>query len=201
MNERDIRHTHLTPDELEAAAETSAVLPEPVRDHVHSCATCAREVDGLRRLSAALAGLPSRVPSPGFADRVMARVNLPVPWHRRMAVAVRERTAAGLGVAATVAALLAGTGLWAFRFPDLSPAVVAGWLASHAGDLLWQGTIAAGRVAYGMGLTDLATVVQAEVSLASAFAALATIALVGVGAFSVMIRLVRQDPDQLARAR
>lgn len=200
MNEQDIRQTHLTPDEIEAAAE-SAALSEIRREHARSCAACAREVVELRRLSEALARLPRREPAPGFGDRVMARVRLPVPWHARLAAALRERTAAGIAVVATLGALLAGTGLWAFRFPHLSPSVLAGWLAGHAGDLLWQGAMAAGRFAYAMGLTDLAGALQAELTLASAFAALATIALVGVGALSVMIRLVRADSGELVRVR
>lgn len=201
MNEQDIRHTHLTPDEVEAAAESSATLSGDLREHARSCAVCAREVAELRRLSAALATLPVHEPAPGFGDRVMARVRLPVPWHRRLVASVRERTAAGVAVAATLGALLVGTGLWAVRFPHLSPTVLASWLAGQAGDLLWQGTMAAGRFAYAMGLTDLAGVLQAELTLASAFAALATIALVGVGALSVMIRLVRAEPGALVRAR
>jgi hypothetical protein len=201
MSEQDIRQTHLTPDEVEAVAETSASLPEARRAHARSCAACAREVAELRRLSAALARLPLREPAPGFGDRVMARVRLPVPWHRRLAASVRERTAAGIAVAATIGALLAGTGLWALRFPHLSPNALAGWLAGQAGELLWQGAMTAGRVAYAMGVTDLAGLLQAELSLASAFAAVATISLVGVGALSVMIRLVRTEPRGLMRAR
>lgn len=201
MNEQDIRQTHLTPDEIEAVAERSAVLPEARRGHARSCAGCAREVAELRRLSAALASLPLREPAPGFGDRVMARVKLPVPWHSRLAAAVRERTAAGVAVAATLGALLAGTGLWAVRFPHLNPTVLASWLAGQAGDLLWQGAMTAGRFAYAMGLTDLAGALQAELTLATAFAALATVALVGVGALSVMIRLVRAEPGELVRAR
>lgn len=201
MSEQRIRQTHLTPDEVEAVAESSAALPEPRREHARSCALCAREVAELRRLSAALAGLPSRAPASGFADRVMARVTLPVPWHRRLADAVRERTTAGIGVAATVAALLAGAGLWAVRFPELSPLALTGWLAGQAGDLFWQATIEAGRFAYATGFADLASALQADLSLTTGFAALATILLVGVGALSVMIRLVRHEPRELAGAR
>lgn len=201
MNEPEIRQTHLTPDEVEAVAETSAALSEARREHVRSCADCAREVAELRRLSAALRKLPLHEPAPGFGDRVMARVRLPIPWHRRLAVSIRERTAAGVAVVATLGALLAGTGLWAFRFPHLNPTVLASWLAGQAGDLLWHSAMAAGRFAYGMGLTDLAGALQAELTLASAFAALATIALVGVGALSVMVRLVRAETGELVRAR
>lgn len=201
MNEQDIRQTHLTADEVEAVAERSAALSEVRLEHARACADCAREVAELRRLSAVLAKLPLHEPAPGFGDRVMARVRLPVPWHRHLVASVRERTAAGVAVAATLGALLAGTGLWAFRFPHLSPSVLASWLAGEAGTLLWQGAMAAGRFAYAMGLTDLAGALQAEFSLASAFAALATIALVGVGALSVMIRLVRAEPGELVKAR
>ena len=201
MSEQDIRQTHLTPDEIEAAAERSPALSETRLAHARSCVACAREVTELRSLAAALAKLPLREPSPGFGDRVMARVRLPIPWHRRLAASLRERTAAGVAVAATLGALLAGTGLWAFRFPHLSPTVLAGWLAGQAGDLVWQGAMAAGRFAYALGLTDLASALQAELTLASAFAALATISLVGVGALSVMIRLVRAEPGELVSVR
>jgi len=201
MTEQHIRQTHLTPDEIEAAADPSATLPEPRREHVRACASCAGEVAELRRLSAALAALPSLAPRAGFSDRVMARVSLPVPWHRRLAAAVRERSAAGIGIAATLAALIGGAGLWAVQFPELRPMALVGWLAGHAGDLLWQVTLAAGRTAYAMGFTDVAAALQADFSLASALAALATIALVGIGAATVMIRLVRYELPELVRAR
>ena len=201
MTEQGIRQTHLTPDEIEAAAENSSALAESRRGHALACADCAGEVADLRSLSAALASLRVLEPEPGFADRVMARVTLPVPWHRRVAVAVRERTAAGIGVAATFAALLAGAGLWATRFPTLRPATLAAWLASQAGELFWQGAIAAGRVAYTLGMTDLAGALQNELTLTTGIAALATILLVGVGSLSVMIRLVRQEHTELARVR
>lgn len=201
MSEQPIRQAHLTPDEIEAAAEDSATLAQARRAHADSCATCAREVAASRRLSTMLAALPRSAPAAGFTDRVMARVVLPLPWHRRLKAAVRERSAAGIGIAATLAALLAGAGLWAVRFPDLHPLAMAAWLAGQAGDLAWQGAIAAGRLAYTMGLTDLAGALQADLSLASAFAALATVLLVGVGALAVMVRLMGYEPPALARAR
>lgn len=201
MNEQQIRQTHLTPDEVEAVADDSAALAGPRRRHLDTCSACAREVEESRRLSVALAALPAWTPSPGFAERVMARVTLPVPWHRRLAAAVRNRTAAGIGVAATVAALLAGAGLWATQFPDLRPLVLAGWLAGQAGDLLWSAILAGGRTLYALGLTDLAAALGADLTITSALAALATVALVGLGALSVMIRLVRDEPPRLASAR
>jgi hypothetical protein len=67
--------------------------------------------------------------------------------------------------------------------------------------LFWQGTIAVGRVAYGFGLGELAGAVQADLTLTSAFAALSTIVLVGVGSLSVMLRLLRDERPELARAR
>lgn len=201
MTEQHIRQTHLTPDEIEAAADPTVRLAEARREHVRACAECAGEVAELRRLSAALAALPALEPRADFTDRVMARVSLPVPWHRRLAAAVRERSAAGIGIAATLAALVAGAGLWAVEFPELRPLALAGWLAGHAGDVLWQATMWAGRAAYAMGFTDLASALQADLSLTSALAALATIVLVGIGAATVMIRLVRTEPAELARAQ
>jgi hypothetical protein len=43
--------------------------------------------------------------------------------------------------------------------------------------------------------------VQADLTLPSAFAALSTIVLVGVGSLSVMLRLLRDERPELARAR
>ncbi|MFW6085543.1 MAG: anti-sigma factor family protein [Gemmatimonadota bacterium] len=200
MNEQ-IRQTHLTPDEVEAAAERSASLADARLRHLESCRACAAEVEESRRLSAALAALPTWMPTPGFAERVMARVSLPVPWHRRIAAAVRESTAAGLGAATTIAALLAGAGLWVTQFPELRPLALAGWLAGQAGDLLWSAVLAGGRALYVHGLTDLATAFGADLTMTSALAALATVALVGIGALSVMIRLVRHQPSRLASVR
>lgn len=201
MNEQQIRQTHLTPDEVEAVVERSTAPSDPRRCHLDTCAACAREVEALRRLSAALAALPTSMPTPGFAERVMARVTLPVPWHRRIAAAVRSGTAAGIGVAATLAALLAGAGLWATQFPDLRPLALAGWIGAQAGDLLWSTVLAGGRILYTLGLTDLAAAFGADLTITSALAALATVALVGMGALSVMVRLVRQQPARLADAR
>lgn len=201
MNEQQIRQTHLTPDEVEAVADDSAALADPRRRHLDACASCAREVEESRRLSMALAALPAWTPSPGFAERVMARVTLPVPWHRRVVAAVRDRTAAGIGVAAMLAALLAGTALWATQFPDLRPLALAGWLGVQAGDLLWSTILAGGRTLYALGLTDVAAALGAELTVTSAVAALATVALVGMGALSVMIRLLRHQPARLVDAR
>lgn len=205
MSEHDIRQTHLTPDEVEAAAEPSAAayaaLAAERRDHAATCVACGREVAELVRLATALRRLPAVEPSEGFADRVMTRVRLPVPWHRRAAIAVRERRPAGFGAAAALVSLVAGAVMWATRFPDLRPLAVVGWLGSQANELFWQGTIAAGRVAYGFGLSDLVGAVSADLTLTSVFAAVATIALVGVGSLSVLVRLLRDAEPGLARTR
>lgn len=201
MNEQLNRQTHLTPDEVEAVVDRSTDLGDARLRHLDACAECAREVEELRRLSVALSALPTWTPTPGFAERVMARVTLPLPWHRKLAAAVRDRTAAGLGVAATLAALLAGAGLWATQFPDLRPLTLAGWLAGQAGDVFWSAVLAGGRALYALGLTDLVAAFGADLTITSALAALATLSLVGVGALSVMIRLVREQPARLVSAR
>lgn len=201
MNEQLNRQTHLTPDEVEAVADGSTAPDDARLRHLDVCAECAREVEELRRLSVALSALRTWTPAPGFTERVMARVTLPMPWHRKVAAAVRERTAAGIGIAATIAALLAGAGLWATQFPDLRPLALAGWLAGQAGDFLWSAVLAGGRTLYALGVTDLAAAFGADLTITSALAALATLSLVGVGALSVMIRLVREQPARLANAR
>lgn len=72
---------HLTPREIERFAERSAdSLPADRARHLETCPRCREEVDDLRALIQSLAGLPGVAPDEGFADAVMARVDLPAPW-------------------------------------------------------------------------------------------------------------------------
>ena len=201
MSQQDIRQTHLTPDEVEAAALDGAALPEIRRDHLIACARCADDVAALRHVSTVLTNLPRLGPSPGFADRVMARVVLPVSWKVKARRAVRERRTSVLGAAAAFVAVAAGAGVWALRFPSLRPLDLAAWVAGRASDLFWQGTVTVARLAVDLGLADLLAAFGADLTLTSALAGLATVGLVGAGSFSVFLRLLRQDQPALARAR
>jgi len=48
--------------------------------HAAECARCRDEVDAARAVLRSLTELPEFSPSPGFAENVMARVDLPLPW-------------------------------------------------------------------------------------------------------------------------
>jgi len=201
MSEGITTNTHLTADELELAAANSASLADGPRQHVETCKRCAAGIVDVRELSTALRNLVVVSPRPGFVERVMARVTLPLPWHRRAVVAAWERKTASAGAAATVATLGAGGAVWAIWFENLRPAALAVWIAGQAGDLLWQATIGLGRVAYALGLTDLLGAIGADLTVGSAIAGLATITLMSIGSLAVMVRLVREGQPTFARAQ
>ena len=68
---------HLTADDLDAFH--SASLSVAAREHLDECAECRTLIRQDQALLDALATLPAFEPSPGFANRVMARVALPRP--------------------------------------------------------------------------------------------------------------------------
>jgi hypothetical protein len=77
--------THPTDDRLEAYCEGSLAASEraAIESHVFRCGRCRGEVEDWRALFTSLASLPHLAPSAGFADRVMAHVRIPEPWHSR----------------------------------------------------------------------------------------------------------------------
>ncbi len=200
MSKNITMNRHLTADELELATANFAGLGDAHRQHVDACQQCVAGILDAREVSVALRNLPVVSPRPGFAERVMSHVTLPLPWHRRAAASAWERKGASASIAAVFATLAAGAGIWAIRFPDLRPIALVTWLVGQAGDLLWQATIGLGRVAYTLGLADLASALGADLTVGSAIAGLATIALTSIGAASVMIRLVRSSQPALVRA-
>ncbi len=192
---------HLTADELELATANFVGLSNAHRTHVEVCPQCAAGIIDARVVSVALRSLPVVSPRPGFAERVMAHVTLPLPWHRRAAAAARDRKRESAGIAGVLATLAAGAGVWAIQFPDLRPITVATRIAGEAGDLLWQATMAIGRMAYSLGLADLASAIGADLTVGSAIAGLATVALMSIGSLHIMIRLIRDSQPALVRAR
>jgi anti-sigma factor RsiW len=85
---------HPTPDRLEAlaAGELDAADAAVLESHLQDCAHCRVEIEDWRTLFGALAGLPSFVPAPQFAERVMARVRVRQPVATRLA-RLADRTA------------------------------------------------------------------------------------------------------------
>lgn len=134
---------HPTPDRLESYVEGSlgdadrAVL----ESHLNSCPRCQTEVEELTSLFAALASLPRIEPTPGFADRVMAGVRIPLPWHARL-FALLDRLVPSGRAGWTIAALLvvlpavtvSGVLAWLFSRPTITPGGLWYFARSKVGD-------------------------------------------------------------------
>jgi anti-sigma factor RsiW len=139
---------HPSPERLEALVEGD--LPEAERSaieaHVAACVRCQAEVEEWRTVFAVLASLPRLAPSPGFADRVLARVRIERPWTARIAALLARlapRTTAGWALltacltlpAAAATALIA----WILTRPGLNAETlmtVMAFLRERAADLL-----------------------------------------------------------------
>lgn len=113
MNER---LNHPTSERLEAFVE--GILDEGtyavVASHLLACPRCEGEVEEWRSLFAVLRSLPSFVPAPGFASRVMAHVRIPQPWHARASGFLGRfipRTTGGWAIAAALLAIPVLTGV------------------------------------------------------------------------------------------
>lgn len=110
---------HLTADELDALLDGAGSAR--VTSHLETCATCLAMVEGDRRLVGALSALPALDPTPGFADRVMARVTIAPVVSPAAVVAATPRSIAARR-RAFGGSLLAGTSLvaafaWAIANP------------------------------------------------------------------------------------
>ncbi len=80
---------HLSADRMQAFLEADLPTGEQSRieEHLAACARCSAEMDAWRVLFADLGGLASPAPRAGFADRVMAGVEVPA----RVSLAARAR--------------------------------------------------------------------------------------------------------------
>ena len=130
----------------------------------------------------------------GFSDRVMQRVRLPLPWRVRVLEAVRRhQLAAAAAFAGAVAAVSVGL-MWISRYPELTPVTIAAFLVERSTALLWSGVMEVGRLVYGSGMVEAAQGVAGQLSASTAFVAVATILLVGLGALRIMLSLMDIDP-------
>ena len=77
-----MNHRHLLPDEIDLLVDGEVGFGvAPLRAHVAECARCRAELDAARQVAESLDRLPHFAPSPAFGDRVMAQVQVFVPWH------------------------------------------------------------------------------------------------------------------------
>ncbi len=120
---------HLTADDLDAFH--SASLSVEAREHLEECAECRTLTLQDQALLTALAKLAAFEPAPGFANRVMARVELSRP------VLVRFK-ARRLALAASVIVALGASIIWSL----FNRTLLLSWLdhsATEIGHGLWVG--------------------------------------------------------------
>ncbi|GJG85252.1 hypothetical protein tb265_04330 [Gemmatimonadetes bacterium T265] len=141
---------HLLPDEFDLLVDAESGLESgfgvaPLRAHVRECATCRAELEQAEALAATLDVLPHFAPSVGFADRVMADVQVFEPWHVALADTVRRlvpaspplRALAAGGVLA-MGTLLTTVTLWVLARADVL-AFTTDAAAAHLRGVLWDG--------------------------------------------------------------
>ena len=115
-----MEHRHLLPDEIDLLLDGEAGFGvQPLQAHVRRCALCRAELEEARAVTAELEALPHFAPSPLFAERVMARVQLFEPTHVTALDTVRRyvpqsrpgRVLAG-AAAMSAAAVLSVAAIW-----------------------------------------------------------------------------------------
>jgi hypothetical protein len=186
-------HRHLLPPEIDLLVDGDAGFGvAPLRAHAESCDDCRARLEAVRAVALRLDELPHFTPRLGFADRVLAQVQVIEPWH----VALREGAARLvpqsvpmriLAVAgATVGAVtISGSALWlAFR------ADLAAWTYGVAADRAREGVVAL--------LSDLA---GAAVSSAGSGVAALGVATLVLAATTVAAVLGFRRLAAVARAR
>lgn len=135
---------HPEAEQLEAYAEGALDVADRavVESHVLGCADCQGAVEEWRALFAALEGLPQLAPSVGFADRVMARVQVESRARMWRAHALAQIRTAAHGVGRWMPQTTRG---WAFAtamlgLPAILGSAVVAWLLSRdyvSGQALW----------------------------------------------------------------
>jgi hypothetical protein len=119
---------HLRSDEIELLLDGEEGFGvAPLRAHVHACLSCRQALAEARKLMVALDALSDFAPSPHFADRVMAQVQVFEPWHAAAARTFEQfvpagrtaRVAAGLGAAVAAGFATAGA-TWVVARADMA---------------------------------------------------------------------------------
>jgi len=73
---------HLLPAEIDLLLDGEVGFgTAPLKAHVRRCEVCRSELEGARTLVRQLEHLPRFSPSPAFQQKVMARVQIYVPWY------------------------------------------------------------------------------------------------------------------------
>ena len=148
-----------------------------------------------------LARLPGWSPAPGFATAVLSRVRLPVPWPERLLRFVgRRRTALAAASTATLA-VSGGGAAWLFGTQGFGPGQLLTLAAAGARALLLDVALAAGRLAYRLGLVDAGGSILDRINPTVALTSLALSSVAGIASLWVMATLFRRSSGQLVRLR
>lgn len=132
---------HLGAEDLEQWVD--GLLPAPREAHLRDCPECQVLADAERVLVLRLQAVPLFNPAPGFSERVMNRVNIPVTslagawrfWRTRV-FANPISVGAAAGAAVLLGGSLAASAAWAAAHQD-TIAGVGPWLMSQ-GQSVWQ---------------------------------------------------------------
>jgi hypothetical protein len=186
-------NSHLAPEARERIGMGGEPGPGESR-HLASCDRCRREVAEIGSLQARFSALVPLVPSAGFVNRVMARVQLPAPGWSRALDGLRLHPPRAAAFAATAVAAVIGTIAWLTTYPQVTPGVVAKLVFERGTSLVWQAVVAVGRVAYDLGLLTLVEAFRVDLNAWSAVGALATLTLVGMVSLWTMLKLMEVSP-------
>ena len=183
-----MNHRHLLPDEIDLLLDGEVGFGvAPLRAHADQCADCRARIDESRALIESLEHLPELVPSPMFADRVMANVNVFVPWHVAARDAVLRwvprsqpmRVLAG-ATAASVALVLSVASVWLLAHLDFLMFFVSGVAFDRAREVALAATGDALASVFGE------TAAQALLATGTTGVAMALIALLGTAVLALV---------------
>lgn len=196
MSEMKVRRRdHMRMEEMEALAlEGGRRLRARQRAHLVSCERCREAVEELRVLQAAFVALPAARPPDDLIERVMRRVRLPATRRASAWETVRGHWAAATAAVAGLVAVVGTGAAILFRYPELTPVTVAGFLLRRGTELMWGAVVDASRLLVDAGIVSLAQAVAEQVTPVTAFAAVATVVVVGLGALRIMLNLMNISP-------
>ena len=188
-----MNHRHLLPHEFDLLIDGEVGFGvTPLRSHARECPDCAAQLEQARALTDALDALPTFAPSAQFANRVMSRVQVFVPWHVAALDTVRgwvpqsrpARLLAG-AMAGSVAMVLSVATLWMLARLDLV-VFFSGIAVGQVRTTLMQGIGAGLSRAFGPAGAELVSASGPAVlaMLALALVLMATIAALGLRAIA-----------------
>lgn len=192
MSDQRDERGHPGPEVMERIARDGPASAEE-RRHLADCGSCRLEVDWLRGFQAAVAHLPERRPSRGFADRVMDHVTLPRP---------QESPAEdpgwlgwpgwiGAGVAAMVAVTAALGWTWIATRPDVSLELLAGLALEAAHGVLVSVAMEAGEFLVASGIAQALSTLFGGLSTTSALGALGALGVLGLATGVAALHVLR----------